>query len=215
MKRGFGKADVVLAKTLAEHGAYPLTALSSDDWAYLARDLALMATMFVSTKVPGFDSHGAGFAREDSGTVAGLAFLYHEPTEENLCLVLKQQQVDESAFALDSWFVLDGYEESAVPEAALSEVCMVVGKVLNQPALAYSFAYAGAAQGALADYAWTPSHLEEKIDQQLPEGCWQQGPVLVSKHGSTAAALAFAHCLNKEAGVLFGGTPYSELAGTL
>ena len=46
MNRGFGRADVILAKTLAEHGAYPLTALSQDDWAFLARDLALMATMW-------------------------------------------------------------------------------------------------------------------------------------------------------------------------
>jgi hypothetical protein len=189
--------------------------LTTNDWAFLARDLAELTSTFVSHHLPELEGAGTRWNLESDGTVTGLALLHHVPTGETVGLVLSQSSPGEASYAVAEVFTTHPSGNSAVPTGVLEAAGKVATATLNQEALAYSFAFEGTRQGGWSDYAWSPAHVAEKVKQQLPTGCRQVGPVAVSNQKNSAEALVVSHKLNKRAGLLFGGVPYSELESLL
>lgn len=207
MKKGFGKADCLIAKVTAT--------LSTQDWCYLAKDIGLLCGVSVNHRLPEFEETGSNYLTEADGTVTAVTYLKHLPTQENVGVVLAQTAPGQPEYHVVEVFTTVPAGQSAVPEQQLDAVAQVAEATLNRTALAYSFAYTGQTEGTLADYAWSEAHVAEKVEQQVPVGCRRKGKVPVSKHETTTAALAFAFTLNKSTGVLFGGVPYERLSRLL
>lgn len=190
----------------------PLRDLNSDDWCYLAKDLALLVSVMVAGLLPGFRGGMADFCLEDDCTCSGFAFLNHLPTDENLTVLLTQDSPGVARFGAH---VATSLRPGVIPQALLEEVRSTAQGILLRETVVYTLTFSGERQGCWTDYAWSEAHMADKIALQLPEGCSQCGPTLISQHASTAEALAFAHALNKRAGVLFGGVGYEHLPALL
>lgn len=226
---GFGKADNYLEKSKmlarirsvspefkakAEAACDPAN-LTETDWCYLAKDLSVMCSVFVEHELPKFEGQGGHFHVEEDGTVTGLTFLKHLATGENVGLVLKQLAPGTAEYKVVEVFTVDPSGQTSIPDSDLDAAGAVADRTLNQESLAYSFTYRGKQRGMLAGYAWTDAHVSEKVKLTTPDGCEAVKPIPVSKHETTVRAITFAHCLNKNAGVLFGGVPYGKLPDLL
>lgn len=225
MAQGFGRADALVrkhemvakirsapaaVKALAEASCDYAT-LTETDWKYLAKDFAVMCSVFVEHEVPEFERQGGHYCVEDDGSVTGLTFLKHKATGENVGLVLKQKSEGNPEFHCVEVFTTVASGVSAIPESTLDRATEVAEETLNKKALAYSFAFSGQEQGVRAGYAWTPGHAEDKVKAGTPAGCEAVLPIPISEHETTVKAIAFAHMLNRNAGVLFGGVPYQQI----
>lgn len=225
MAKGFGKADALVrkqemvarirsappaVKALAE-AAGNYGTLTETDWKYLAKDYGVLCSVFVEHECPKFDGHGGHYCVEEDGSVTALTFLRHKDTNENVGLVLKQTAAGTPDYHCVEVFTTEASGVSAVPEKDLDRAAEVAEETLNKKALAYSFAFDGKESGVRAGYAWTPGHAEEKVEYTTPPGCKAVLPIPISEHETTVKAIAFAHLLNRNAGVLFGGVPYNEI----
>jgi hypothetical protein len=223
--KGFGKANRLIsqvthqarekmAKEWVDEVTDPGT-LTGHDWAYLAKDTAVMAGVFIEHEVAGFECHGSHYYQEENGTVTGLTFLTHRPTEENVGLVLQQVAVGVPEWHCVEVFTTVASGVTAVPEGDLDAASAVAERTLNREAVAFTVSFDGAERGVLAGYAFDGAHAQEKAELLVPKGSKRSRPVYVSIHPNTTTALAFAYQLNKRCGVLFGGVPYSDLATLL
>lgn len=214
--KGFGKANLLIERERARARIrhmppdYDQAKLSDADWCYLAMDLGVMVGVFIEEKIPVFQRVGAHFNREDDGTVTGVAFLKHLPTDENVWLVLEQSSPGAAEYSVTEVGPLSS-GPSAISLNDLQEAGAIAESVLNRPALAYSFLFEGENKGEQAGYAFRLEHIREKVEAATPEGCTAVMPVAVSSHGTTIKALLFAHCLNKQADILFDGWSYGEI----
>jgi hypothetical protein len=229
MSKGFGRADKVIQQQLvrstlrgmpeemqAESRAMADPSnLSEMDWEYLAMDFALMCSVYVEHHLPQFEGCGSRYVREDDGTVTGLTFLKHRDTDENVGLVLKQTAAGTPEYHCVEVFTTQASGVSTVPDKDLDRAGGVAERTLNQAALAYSFAYNGRKTGVLAGYGFTEGHVAEQVEAVTPEGCVPVLPITASRHPTTTQAITFAYALNKRAGVLFDGRPYSELGAVV
>lgn len=225
MAKGFGKADRMVEKerVLSRIRAMPpeikaevdamcsVETLTEKDWSYLAKDFAVMVSVLVGHECPEFEGQGGHFYVEDDGSVTGLAFVKHKATGENVGVVLKQEKAGQPEYHPVEVFTSVASGETAIPEASLDEVGKVAERTLNREALAYSFIFRGEKKGFRAGYGWSEGHVEDKVKGGTPEGCEAVVPVPISKHESTTKAITFAHIMNRNAGVLFGGVPYEEM----
>jgi len=225
MANGFGKATnlVMRERMLAEiRNAGPELReqaealcdpanLSEKDWCYLAKDFGVMCGVFIEHEVPAFKHQGGHYCVEPDGTVTGLTFLKHRATDEHVGLVLKQVAPGTAEYEVVEVFTVNPSGQTAIPDSDLDAASVVAQETLNRETLAYSFAYEGKEQGMQAGYGWNSAHVEDKVERSTPNGCTALKPIPVSKHESTVKAITFAHCLNKQAGVLFGGRSYDEL----
>jgi hypothetical protein len=227
--RGFGKANNIVAKEImlgrirstspefkekAEAMADPAN-LSELDWCYLAKDFAVMCSVFIEHELPAFKRQGGHFCREGDGTVTGLTFLKHRATDENVGVVLKQSAPGTPEYHAVEIFTVEPSGQTAIPDSDMDRASAVAEDTLNKSALAYSFLYDGEQQGMQAGYAWSNGHAEDKVQNSTPKGSKPIIPFPVSQHDSTVRAITFAHCLNKHSGVLFGGCKYEELESLL
>lgn len=217
--KGFGKADQFIIRTIAPYSDVQAKAkesvdpanLSDNDWAFLAKDSAIMCSVFVAHEFPEFESRGGHFYREEDGSVTGLSFLFHAPTQENVGLSLSQDEAGFPTWSVDEVFTVNASGRSDISQEVLEAVAEVAEKTLNQQALAFTVRFDGDERGMYSGYAWGPHHACEKANLLVPDGSKMVGPVAMSKHETTTQALCFAYCLNKTQGVLFGGIPYEKL----
>jgi hypothetical protein len=76
MKKGFGKADCLIAKVTAT--------LSTQDWCYLAKDIGLLCGVSVNHRLPEFEETGSNYLTEADGTVTAVTTVTTVTTVGNI-----------------------------------------------------------------------------------------------------------------------------------
>lgn len=237
--KGFGKADELLAKVTGEdprltnarrlgldnmpkrvrakvEEAVNTANFSDADWAFLAKDLGCLVTELVANdyetlEVWGFDSE----FDDENGVWVGLTAWKHRPTDTTVVAVLQQETAGQPSFKAVTCFSPGATEEPPLPADLYTGVQRLANQWLQKKAAAFSFTYTTETgeKHLLADYSWGEDHALEK-SRNLAQGDDNgtvTGPVYLSEHPTTCAALCFAHALNKRVGVVFGGLDYDLL----
>ena len=185
--------------------------LTEDDWAFLAKDCAIMVGVLVDYSLPEWEKPGGRQIQEEDGSWTGLTFLKHRKTQESVGIVLRQANPGVPEWHCVEIFTTEAPDCSKVPDKDLDSASQLAEKVLNQSAYAFSFNYDGDSRGVRAGYALTKDQVGGKAEHMTPEGSSMVGPLICSEHPSTVRALTFAYCLNKECGTLFNGDSYDNL----
>lgn len=185
--------------------------LTEDDWAFLAKDCAIMVGVLIDYSLPEWGKPGGRQIQEEDGSWTGLTFLKHRKTQESVGIVLRQANPGVPEWHCVEIFTTEAPGCSQVPDKDLDSASQLAEKVLNQGAYAFSFTYDGDSRGVRAGYALTKDQVEGKAEHMMPKGSSRVGPLFCSEHPSTVKALLFAYCLNKKCGVLFNGDSYDNL----
>jgi hypothetical protein len=185
--------------------------LSEDDWAFLAKDCAIMVGVLTEYYIPGWESGGGRQHCEEDGTWTGLTFLKYKETQETVGVVLQQKGPEEPEWHCVEVFTTEAPDCSRIPDEELDKVSRLAERVLNQNACAFSFNYDGGSRGTRAGYALKKNQVQGKAEHMTPKGSAIVGPIMCSEHPSTVRAIIFAYCLNKMCGMLFNGDSYSNL----
>jgi hypothetical protein len=175
--------------------------LTDEDWEFLGKDICAYVSVFMKNASLGEQKlHGIYPDPEEDCTTFIMDIPDHN-TKETVGVGFRVKLVDKEPA---KWELVN---VAALSEFSYSNAVDLLEKSvkgwLNRSGVAFSVFWhdSKGKRYARAGYAFDGSHALEKAEICIPEGCVQDGKVIMSHHPSVPAAIAFAYCLNKRNGV--------------
>jgi hypothetical protein len=175
--------------------------LTKEDWDFLGKDICAYISVFMENASLGEQTLHGIYPDPEEDCTSFIMNIPDHKTKETVGVGFRIRLVNKDPA---KWELIN---VAALSQFSYSNAVELLDKSvngwLNRSGVAFSVFWRDkeGERFAKAGYAFDKSHALEKAEYYIPEGCVQDGKVLMSHHSSVPAAIVFAYCLDKRNGV--------------